>query len=75
MFITGASIKIISSNTAVFKEKAISYFWDTVHLLQHYPIKLLQNLFDSFNCTNQTGIQISKLSYISKETNLNGFSK
>ena len=47
----------------VFNENAIYYFWDNVHLLKHYSIKLPQNWFDSSNCTNQTGIQISKFSF------------
>ena len=60
-FIAGDShTKIIPLHTAIFNENAILYFLDNVHLLKHYPIKLPQIYFDSFNCPNQAGIQISK---------------
>ena len=36
---------------------------DNVHLLKYLPIKVPRNGFDSFNCTNQTGMQISKFSF------------
>ena len=31
-------LRIISSHPVVFNEIAILYFWDNIHLLQHYPI-------------------------------------
>ena len=54
-------LKIIPLHTAIFNENASLYFLDNVHLLKHYPIKLPQNRFDSCNCPNQAGIQISKI--------------
>ena len=63
-FIAGDThIKIIFSYAVVSNKNAILYFWDDVHFLKHYPIKLPQNCFDLFRCTNQTGIQISKFSF------------
>ena len=29
----------------------------------HYPVKVSQNCFYSFNCSNQTDIQVSKFSF------------
>ena len=51
------NIKIISSHIAVFNENAIS---NKVHLFKYFPITVLQNHFNLFKCTNQTGMNISK---------------
>ena len=45
--------------TGNFQRKPYFVFLDNVHLLKDYPIKLPQNCFDSFNCPNQAGTQIS----------------
>ena len=29
----------------------------------HYPVKVSQNCFYSFNCSNQTDMQVSKFSF------------
>ena len=50
----------MSSYTVVFKENDISCFSDNVYLLKYFSIKVPQNLFDLFNCTNQTDMQISE---------------
>ena len=34
-----------------------------VHLLKYYPVKVYQNCFYSFNCSNQAGTQVSKYSF------------
>ena len=65
-------IKTVSLHTVVFNENVSWYFWDNIHLLKHYPVKLPQNSFESLNYTNQTRIQISisKLSFtLSKSKN------
>ena len=50
----------MSLYTVVFKENDISCFSDNVYLLKYFSIKVPQNLFDLFNCTNQTDMQISE---------------
>ena len=35
-----------------------------VHLLIYYPMKVPQNCFNSFNCSNQTDMQVSKFRFV-----------
>ena len=41
-------------------EQDIFDFWDNVHVLKCYPMKVPQNCFNSSNYLNQTCIQGSK---------------
>ena len=40
------------------------HFWDNVHLFKYYPVKVPQNCFNSFSCSNQTNIQVSEFSFV-----------
>ena len=53
-------IKIVWLHVVVFREHDILHFWDNVHLFKYYPMKVPQNCFDSFSCSNQTCIKVSK---------------
>ena len=53
-------VKTVWLNVVVFSEHDILHFWGSVHLSKYYPLKVTQNCFDSFNCSNQTCIQLSK---------------
>ena len=69
-FVAGDShVKIIWLHLLVFSEHDILHFRDNDHLFKYYPLKVSQNCFYSFNCSNQTGMQISKfcLYHISKK--------
>ena len=56
-------IKIVCLHIVVFSEHDILHFWDNVQLFKYYPVKVLQNCFNSFNYSNQTCIQVSKFSF------------
>ena len=56
-------VKTERLHVVVFSKHDILHFWDNVHLFKYYPVKVPQNCFDSFNCSNQTCIQISKFSF------------
>ena len=43
-------LKIVWLHVVVFSEHDILHFWDNVHLLKYYPVKVLRNCFNSFNC-------------------------
>ena len=46
----------------VFSGQDILNLWDNVNLFQYYPVKVPQNYFNYFNCSNQTCIRVSKFS-------------
>ena len=48
-FIADSHIKVIWLHVVVFTKHDILDFWDNVHLLKYYPVKVPQNCFDSFN--------------------------
>ena len=50
-------------HVAVFSENGILHFWDNAHLFKYYPVKVPRNCFSSFSCSNQTCIQVSKVSF------------
>ena len=58
-----ADVKIAWLHVVVFSEHDILHFRDNVHLFKHHPVKVPQNYFNSFNCSNQTCIQLSKSSF------------
>ena len=41
-------------------EHYILHFRDNAHLLKYYPVKVSQNCFYSFICSNQACTQVSK---------------
>ena len=47
-------IKVVWLHVAVFSEHDVLHFWDNVHLLKYYHVKVPQNCFNYFNCSNQT---------------------
>ena len=47
-------------HVVVFSEHDILHFWDNVHFLKYYSVKVPQSCFNSFNCWNETCIQVSK---------------
>ena len=53
-------MKVARQHVTVFTEHDILHLWDNIHLLKYYPVKVPQNCFNSFNCSNKTGIQYSK---------------
>ena len=55
-------VKIVYLRVVVFIEHETLHFWDNFHLPKHYPLKVPQNGFNSFNYSNQTCIQVSKVS-------------
>ena len=56
-------VKIIWLHAVAFSKHDILHFWGNVHLFKYYPLKVPQNDFNSFNCSNQTCIQVSKFSF------------
>ena len=56
-------VKIVWLHVVVFNEHDILHSRDNVHLLKYYPVKVSQHCFYSFNSSNQTGMQVSKLSF------------
>ena len=50
--------------SVVSNEHVIVHFWVKILSLKQYPTKLPQNCFDSFDCFNETGRQISKFSFV-----------
>ena len=55
---------VIWLHVIVFTEHDLLHFWDNYHLLNYYPVKVHQNCFNSFNCSNQTDIQVSKFPFV-----------
>ena len=47
-------------HAVIFTEHDTLQFWDNIHLLKHYSVKVPQNCFNSYNCSNQAGMQIFK---------------
>ena len=63
-FIAGDSrVKIVWLHVVIPSEHDILHFRYVVHLLKYCPVKASQNSFYSFNCSNQTGMQVSKFSF------------
>ena len=58
-----SQIKTARLHVVVFSEHDIFNFWDNVHLLKYYPLKVTQNFFNSFSCSYQTGMQVPKFSF------------
>ena len=56
----GSHLKIVWLHVVAFREYDFLHFQDNVNLLKHYPVKVSQNCFCSFNCSNQTGMQVSE---------------
>ena len=56
-------VKIVWLQVVVSSEHDILYCRDNVNLLKYYPVKVSQNCFYSFICSNQTGVQVSKFSF------------
>ena len=61
--VDGSHVKIVWLRVVVFSEHFILHFWHNVHLFKYYPVKVTRNCFNSFNCSNQTCIQLSKFSF------------
>ena len=57
-------VKLVWLHVVVFSEHDILHFWDNAHLLKYYPVKVSQNCFYSLSCSNQTGTQIFKFSFV-----------
>ena len=51
-------------HVVVFSKHDILHFRDNDHSLKYYPVKVSQNCFYSFNCSNRTGMQVSKFSFV-----------
>ena len=45
--------KVVWLHIVFFGKHDILHFWDNVHLLKYYPVKVLQNCSISFSCSNQ----------------------
>ena len=54
-------VKIVWLHTVAFSEHDILNFWDNVHLFKYRAVKISQNWFNSFNYSNQTHMQVSKI--------------
>ena len=50
-------------HVVAFSEHDILHFWDNVHLFKYYSMKVPENCFSLFSCSNQTCIQVSKFSF------------
>ena len=55
-------VKIVWLHVVAFSEHDILHFWDNVHLFKSYPVKVPQNWFNSFNCSNQICIKFPNFS-------------
>ena len=58
LFIDDSHVKIEWLHVVIFTEH------DLLHLLKHYPVKVTENCFNSFNCPNQTGMLVSKFPFV-----------
>ena len=56
-------VKTERLHVVVFSKHDILHFWDNVHLFKYYTVKVPQNCCNSFNCSNQACIQVSKFSF------------
>ena len=67
-FIAAVSLPItyvrLMLHVLVFSQHNILHFRDNFYLLKYYPVKVFQNCFNSLNCSNQTGMQDSKFSFV-----------
>ena len=54
------SHEIVWLHVVVFSEHDILHFCDNVDLFKHYSVKVPQNCFNLFRCSNQTCIQVFK---------------
>ena len=67
-------VKTTWLDVVVFTEHDILDFWDNLHLLKYYSVKVRQNCFNSFYCSNQTDMQVYKFWFAldkQKKTDLN----
>ena len=55
----GNHVKTVWPHIVVFSKYDFFHFWDNVHLFKYYPVKLPQNWFNFFKCSNETCIQVS----------------
>ena len=51
-------VKTVWLHVVVSSKHDILCFWDNVHILKYYPLKVSWNCFCSFNCSNQTNVQV-----------------
>ena len=65
----GSHTKIVWLNAVVFSGHDILFFLDNVHLFKYYPVKVHQNCFNTFNCSIQTCMQVSKFSFAPAKKN------
>ena len=56
-------VNIVWLYAVVFSEHVILHFWDNSHLFKYYPVKVPQKCFNSFTCSNQTCVKVSKFSF------------
>ena len=57
-------VKIVWLHDVVFSEHDILHFWDNVHLFKYLLFsESTSRLLCSFNCSNETCIQVSKFSF------------
>ena len=61
--VDNTQVKKVWLHVVVFSEHDILHFQDNVRLLKYYPVKVSQNCFYSFNCSNQIGTQVPKFSF------------
>ena len=59
----GSHVKKVWLHVIVFWEHGILHILDNVYLFKYYPMKVPQNCFNYFNCSNQACIQVSKFSF------------
>ena len=57
-----SQIKTVWLHVVIFSELDILHFPENVYLLKYYPEKVSRNCFYSFNCSIQTGMQVSEFS-------------
>ena len=46
-----------------FSKHDLLHFRDNIYLSKYYAMKISQNCFYSFNCSDQTGMQVSNFSF------------
>ena len=56
-------VKIAWLHLLVFTKQDTLHFGYNVYLLKYYLVKIRQNCFNSFNCSNQTGVKVFKFSF------------
>ena len=66
-------VKTAWLHVVLLTEHFILHFWHNVHLLKYYPMKVPQSCFDSFNCSNQTSMQVSAVLFALDKLKKNWF--